>query len=379
MNDETTKPGIDTSRVLDELSRNNSSRVNTKASRQRLRVMLILLFLSPFLLGIGYATFSQWQVQGQLADLELENQQLRSAQEASEAQLLSQLARLNNQLGDLSADTGNDEQLIARLQNELNSHLSGLNQSVDSVQRQLRQQQNRDAQWVYAEAEHMLRLADQKLKLDADVNSAIVLLSSVDAMLRDIEGRQLENSAVSILRSSIADDIRSLNAVVPVDLAGIYLRVARLADAVEQLSLVTSLRDAYQEQLQRDWQSTSTAPSGFIDSGLALLGSIFVWREWDEAPGEMLPPQEEYFVKQNLRLLMEQAQLSLLMQQELLFRESLGRGKDWLSKYQLNETEQGRIMLTEIDQLMLLRLHTVVPDIAMSLRLLRQLNMDLEI
>ena len=374
MNDENIKPGIDTSRVLDELSRNNSSRVNTKASRQRLRVMLILLFLSPFFLGIGYATFGQWQVQSQLADLALENRQLRSAQEASEAQLLSQLARLNNQLGDLSADNGDDEQLIARLQNELSSQLSGLNQSVDSVQRQMRQQQNRAEQWVYAEAEYMLRLADQKLKLEADVNSAIGLLSSVDAMLRDIESRQLENPAVSILRSSIADDIRGLNAVVPVDLAGTYLRVARLADAVEQLSLVTSLRDAYQEQLQRNWQSTSTAPSGFIDSGLALLGSIFVWREWDEAPGEMLPPQEEYFVKQNLRLLMEQAQLALLMQQELLFRESLGRGKDWLSKYQLNETEQGRIMLMEIDQLMLLRLHTQVPDISMSLRLLSQLS-----
>ncbi len=373
MNDDNSvRPPIDTSKVLDELSRNNSARVSTKVKRQRLRVLLVLVLISPIVMGIAYTTYNQWRVQSVTAALQVENQQLSEAQQKAEAQFLSLFDRINNQLGDLTAEEGVDEQVVATLQQDFSRRIDIISDSVGVVQRQLAAAQTRDEQWLYAEAEHLLRLANQKLQLEADSNSAAMLVSSADALLRDVQ-----HAPVLALRQSLTEDLRALRAVNEPDIAGAYLRIAALAEAVEELSLVSSLRHAYQEQLGGDTQNAAAASPlerDLLDSGLALLGSIFVWREWEQTPAELLPPQQDYYIKQNLRLLLEQSQLALLMRQESLFHETLQRSQTWLAQYQLGDSVQGRVMLQEIEKLMLMKLQPGVPDISASLRMVQQLN-----
>ncbi len=374
MNDDNSaRPPIDTSKVLDELSRSNSTKVSSKVKRQRLRVLLVLVLISPILMGIAWTTYNQWRTQSIAAELQLENQRLSAAQQNAEAQFLSLINRMNNQLGDLTAEEGVDEQVVVTLQQDFSRRLDIIRDSVGVVQRQLAAAQTRDEQWLYAEAEHLLRLANQKLQLERDSNSAAMLVSSADALLRDIQ-----HTPVLALRQNLAEDLRALRAVTEPDIAGAYVRIAALAEAVEELSLVSSLRDAYQAQLANSSVTASAVPSapalenGVLDAGLALLGSIFVWREWEQAPAEMLPPQQDYYIKQNLRLLLEQSQLALLMRQESLFHETLRRSQAWLNQYQLEDSVQGRVMLQEIEKLMLMKLQAEVPDISASLRMLQQ-------
>jgi uroporphyrin-3 C-methyltransferase len=372
MNDDNpARPPLDTSKVLDELSRNNSARVSTKVKRQRLRVLLVLVLITPFLMGIVYTTYNQWRTQNTTIALQQENKRLTEAQQNAEAQFLSLINRINNQLGDLTADEGIDEQMVITLQQDFSRRIDIIRESVGVVQRQLAATRTRDEQWLYAEAEHLLRLANQKLQLETDSSSAAILVSSADALLRDIQ-----HAPVLALRQNLAEDLRALHAVTEPDVAGAYLRIAALAEAVEELSLVSSLREAYQEQLGSRGAagSATSAETGVLDAGLALLGSIFVWREWEQAPAEMLPPQQDYYIKQNLRLLLEQSQLALLMGQESLFHETLQRSQAWLSQYQLHDSAQGRAMLQEIETLMLMKLQPEVPDISASLRMLRQLG-----
>lgn len=379
MNDDNpVRPPIDTSKVLDELSRNNSARVSTKVKRQRLRVLLVLVLISPIVMGVGYMTYNQWRTQNITAALQQENQRLSEAQQKAEAQFLSLINRINNQLGDLTAEEGIDEQVVLTLQQDLSRRIDIIRDSVGVVQRQLAATQTRDEQWLYAEAEHLLRLANQKLQLEDDSNSAAILVSSADALLHDIQ-----HAPVLVLRQSLAEDLRALRVVTEPDIAGAYLRIAALAEAVEELSLVSSLRNAYQEQIGSNltssptFSATSSAPAvdrTVLESGLALLGSIFVWREWEQTPAEMLPPQQDYYIKQNLRLLLEQSQLALLMRQESLFHETLQRSQAWLAQYQLGDSVQGRVMRQEIEKLMLMKLRPDIPDISASLRLVRQLE-----
>jgi len=372
MNDDNSaRPPIDTSKVLDELSRNNSARVSTKVKRQRLRVLLVLVLITPIVMGIVYTTYNQWRTHNTTVALQQENQRLSEAQQNAEAQFLSLINRINNQLGDLRAEEGVDEQLVNTLQQDFSRRLDIIRDSVGVVQRQLASAQTRDQQWLYAEAEHLLRLANQKLQLETDSNSAAMLVSSADTLLREIE-----HPAVLALRQSLAEDLRALRAVTEPDIAGAYLSIAALADSVEKLSLVSSLRDAYQEQIGSDGAATPTSATssenGVLNAGLALLGSIFVWREWEQPPAETLLPQQDYYIKQNLRLLLEQSQLALLMGQESLFHETLQRSQVWLSQYQLNDSVPGRAMLQEIEKLMLMKLQPEIPDISASLRMLQQ-------
>jgi uroporphyrin-III C-methyltransferase len=266
---------------------------------------------------------------------------------------------------------------VLNLEQDFSRSLDVIRDSVGVVQRQLAAAQARDEQWLYAEAEHLLRLANQKLQLEKDSNSAALLVSSADALLRDIQ-----QAPVLALRQNLAEDLRALRAVAEPDIAGAYMRIAALSDAVEGLSLVSSLRDAYEAQLANSATaasvtgSVSSAENGVLDAGLALLGSIFVWREWDQTPAEMLPPQQDYYIKQNLRLLLEQSQLALLMRQESLFHDTLRRSQTWLSQYQLEDSVQGRMMWQEIDKLMLMKLQPELPDISASLRLLQQAGSD---
>ena len=378
MNDDNSvKSPIDTSKVLDELSRSNSTRVNSKFRRQRLRVLVVLVLISPILMGIVWTTWNQWRIQSTTAALQVENERLSAAQQNAEVQFLSLINRINNQIGDLTAEEGVDEQLVLTLEQDFSRSLDVIRDSVDMVQRQLAAVQTRDEQWLYAEAEHLLRLANQKLQLEKDSNSAALLVSSADALLRDIQ-----QAPVLALRQILAEDLRALRAVAEPDIAGAYMRIAALSDAVEGLSLVSSLRDAYEAQLGNSATaasvtgSVSSAENGVLDAGLALLGSIFVWREWDQTPAEMLPPQQDYYIKQNLRLLLEQSQLALLMRQESLFHDTLRRSQTWLSQYQLEDSVQGRMMWQEIDKLMLMKLQPELPDISASLRLLQQAGSD---
>jgi uroporphyrin-III C-methyltransferase len=378
MNDDNSvKSPIDTSKVLDELSRSNSTRVNSKFRRQRLRVLVVLVLISPILMGIVWSTWNQWRIQSTTAALQVENERLSAAQQNAEVQFLSLINRINNQIGDLTAEEGVDEQLVLTLEQDFSRSLDVIRDSVDMVQRQLAAVQTRDEQWLYAEAEHLLRLANQKLQLEKDSNSAALLVSSADALLRDIQ-----QAPVLALRQILAEDLRALRAVAEPDIAGAYMRIAALSDAIEELSLVSSLRDAYEAQLGNSATaasvtgSVSSAENGVLDAGLALLGSIFVWREWDQTPAEMLPPQQDYYIKQNLRLLLEQSQLALLMREESLFHDTLRRSQAWLSQYQLEDSVQGRMMWQEIDKLMLMKLQPELPDISASLRLLQQAGSD---
>jgi uroporphyrin-III C-methyltransferase len=360
----------DTPRILDELSRSSfaqsSAKTSAKLRRQRLRVVLILLVLSPLVLGISYTAYNQWRVQSALTELRSENEQLRTAQQNAEAQLFGLVTRLNNQLGELAAVSGNEEELALRLRQDLEMQLAVYQEDLTATRRQIGSLQNRDAQWLFAETEYLLRLASRKLQMERDPASALQLVGQVLALLRD-----MEEPAVSALKQNLSADQRMLAAVQLPDLAGLHRRLSLLEEAVQSLSLVTSLRDSYQEQLSQ--RVEQPADSGWVESGLSLLRSIFVWRQWEEAPGDMLPPQQEYYLKETLQLLLEQARLALMTGQETVYRDSLQRAENLLSRVQLQDSEHGRSMLRELFALSQEKLRADVPDISASLRMARQL------
>ena len=80
--------------------------------------------------------------------------------------------------------------------------------------------------WSRAEAMFLLELAQRRLALDRDVETAIVALESADARLAS-----LRDQAVAPVRQQIARELQALRAVRQPDTTGI---LARLASAEEQ-------------------------------------------------------------------------------------------------------------------------------------------------
>ena len=357
-------PRIDTPRVLDELSRSNAAphlpRARSRSSGLR-RFLIIMLVLVPVLLAIFWLVYEQLRVLSLIETLQTENMALQqnapaTAPAAVPDELLATLA---------------DRQSLEALRTSLETRIAALASSTASVEQRLEAEPTqRDVQeWLWTEAEYLLRLANQKLTLQGDADSALLILSTVDEMLRDSG-----DATVLGVRDALAGEMLALRNLEYVDVPGLYVRMNNLLPLIDQLSLRNTLVQNYSEQLAAQQGATLSADTGFGVRALELLGSIFVWQEWDVAPEALLPPQQEATLKQNLRLMLEQAQLALLMAEQEVYRSSLEKGRDWMTRYFAIDAGAGRTLGQELESLAAATVATSRPDISGSLALLQQAN-----
>lgn len=357
-------PRLDTPRVLDELSRNNAAphapRGRSRSSGLR-RFFIIVILLVPVLLAIAWLVYEQYRTFAMLEALQSENSAL---QQAAGAPLANPIPE------ELLANVA-DVQALDALRVSLEARIDAVASSAASVEQRLDAEPVAEVaeEWLRTEAEYLLRLANQKLTLQGDGNSALLILSTVDDMLRD-------SGDVTMLsiRDALAGEMFALRSMDYVDVAGLYVRVNNLLPLIDQLSMRNTLVQNYSAQLAEQQVSVPAADVGLAARTLEILSSIFVWQRWDIAPEALLPPQQEGMLKQNLRMMLEQAQLALLMAEPQVYRSSLEKGRDWVSRYFAIDDGAGRTLGQEMAALAAVSVAQQRPDISGSLALLQQAN-----
>lgn len=357
-------PRLDTPRVLDELSRSNAAphlpRPRSRSSGLR-RFLIIMLVLVPVLLAIFWLVYEQLRVLSLIETLQTENTALRQ-----NAPAIAPAAVSDERLATLA-----DRQSLEALRASLESRIAALASSTASVEQRLEAAPTGPVvqEWLWTEAEYLLRLANQKLTLQGDGDSALLILTTVDEMLRNAD-----DPAVLGVRDALAGEMLALRSMDYVDVAGLYVRMNNLLPLIDRLSLRDSLVQNYSAQLAMQQTQAPEADAGFGARTLQLLDSIFVWQQWDVAPEALLPPQQEATLKQNLRLMLEQAQLALLMAEPEVYRSSLEKGRDWTTRYFAIDTGAGRTLGQELEALAAATVAQARPDISGSLALLQQAN-----
>lgn len=344
---------LDTPKVLDELSKQNSARSFSLRRHSGLRrFTIILVMLIPVVLFMAWLTIEQARTDTALEELRLENDTLQAA--------------LGNPV---SATPGLDPQLLDDLRLSLEARIEALSSTTAGLQSQLAVTPPEGAprDWLWTESEYLLRLANQKLQLEGDTESALLLLTTVDRMLS-----QEDDPALFPVREALAADILAVRNMEPIDVAGLYVRLNNLMPTIDGLSLRSALVQSYTAQLpgQAGSQVTTDADAGLLERGLDIIGAIFVWQRWDVAPEALLPAPQEATLKQNLRLMLEQAQLALLMSEETVYRDSLAKGSEWAARYFAIDAGAGRTLTDELRALSAERISEVRPDISGSLEAL---------
>ncbi|NKB34499.1 MAG: hypothetical protein GKR91_15510 [Pseudomonadales bacterium] len=363
----------ETPKILEELSKGSakaSSRTSRQQKKARRRFLLVLAFFVPVFGGVVYVGYQQYLLQQNISSITSENQQL-GLTVANQNSLISQL---QEQLQAPPEPVEIDDTAVREVESALNAEISQLQQQLLELQSQQTSavvQPNLD--WKLIEAEFLLRLANQKLQLEADVGSAILLLEDADTTL--VESG---NNAVFAARQSIANDLSLLRGTEIVDREGIFIRLSNLTNRIDQIDLLGSMRENFENR--RSTQSTQVdigaEPSGFIDSTYDFLSSIFVWREWEENPAAMLAPGQESTIKQSLRLMLEQAQYAMASKDTELYLRSLSSSKAWLQRYAVTETAVGLAMLEEINELSSIDISPSLPSLEGSLSSIEQLTPD---
>lgn len=233
--------------------------------------------------------------------------------------------------------------------------------------------------WLLAEAEYLLKLANQRVTIEKAPENAIALLEETDNILRDLADPDLYS-----VRQVLLKDISSLKLIDKIDQEGLYLNLFALAQQVDSLPV----QPEYASDRTQNKKTDKLDPSEFnekstesiSDSLLEKVGSSFSHFissvkgsfnvvDYNETAMAMVSPQTSRYVKQNLRLMIERAQLALLREQPLIYQSSLNQAVVWLEQY-FPRSEQRQVFIQEINTYSNKNIIRDMPQITGSLDLL---------
>ena len=222
--------------------------------------------------------------------------------------------------------------------------------------------------WLLAEAEYLMHLANQKLTLEEDISSAEAILVSADKIIEEINDPGLFE-----IRQALANEVVSLQQVSHLDYQGLYLKLNALITSLDNLKQTSFLRDNTPKQ---DTVKIEDAKPEEVSKVLAIWTSI--WkdlkqavsiRRLDQAVEPLLAPEQDYYLKQNLRLMLEQASLALIDKNTIIFRSSLKKSLTWMNRYFSQDDKQIVELQNALAELSTFKIDQTLPDISKSLRL----------
>lgn len=252
------------------------------------------------------------------------------------------------------------ESTLSELRGELDSYRSDVDETLDQVLAQLSQEQETDERdWLHAEAAYLLRLANQRLQLEGDVDGAAALLNTADARLVDAD-----NPALTSVRREIANELAALDAVPRVDRTGIYLALNA------QQERIAGLRLSQEVEERAVTSSIEQPPTGTFQRQLARFGEelkdLVVIRHHDEALETLITPEQETYLRQSLRLVLEQSQLALLKEEQELYEASLDKALGLLNSYYDTERDETQSVINRLQELKQTEVKPELPDISAS-------------
>lgn len=224
--------------------------------------------------------------------------------------------------------------------------------------------------WLVAEAEYLLRLANQRLGLEKDWQGALAILVAADNVLAETE-----NPLISSVRQLLAKELQSLRAVPAVDLTGAVARLQAVQDQINELEwmprtlpqVTAVVKDA------ADPKAAATAWDKFLSKALAGIGTIVRIREHDQVLPAPLTPDQYYYLQQNMNLMLEQAQVALVRQQDALYKQSIARTLGWLEEFSIVKNTKTAAVKETLVELSAWNVAPEFPEISGSLLELRTL------
>lgn len=252
--------------------------------------------------------------------------------------------------------------MINQARTELEQKSAEMQQALDGVFQRIGRS---STQWIVAEAEYLMRIANHRLQLEGDVATALVALETADERLHD------SGDPVWVgVREKLASEMVELKAVKALDLTGQAAKLSGLISQVEDLKLPHSGPVVAARSQEMAAKAKEFTLDSVLRDGWEGFKSLMVIRHNERPLTAMLGPEQRFFLYQNLRLQFEAARIALLRRDQQLYDSSLQRAKAWIAEFFDQEQAVTKAMQTEIDELSGLELQTELPDISGSLRLL---------
>jgi uroporphyrin-3 C-methyltransferase len=221
-----------------------------------------------------------------------------------------------------------------------------------------------------SEIEQVLLVASQQLQLAGNVQSALTALQLADAKLQRLERPQFVP-----LRRALSRDMDQLKAVPFVDVAGGSLKLDQAIAAVGALPL------AMDERLPAPAGVGATPPADeapwqrLLRDLWADVKQLVRIEVADRPAAPLVPPPQQYFLRENLRLRLLTARIALLSRDDGSFKADVAAADAWIRQYFDTRTKPVQAMQATVKQLAATPMAGEMPDLTRSLEALRVLRL----
>jgi uncharacterized protein HemX len=324
---------------------------------------LIIFLVIAVLAGVGYYFLQQLRDKQEGLGGEVKG---AVSQQISDYQ--SQLAAIQSQLAAVQTDVGNKEAHFtnsvtefSNLQNEkLDATRKDLSEEIQKLQRQLGKTRG---DWLLADAEYLLSVANQRLLLMGDINTTMEALEAADQRLRESG-----DAAAYKIREQLAKDISAMSKINAADIVGIYATLQNLESQIDSLTLLLPYAGK-DETVKPVIPDVKKDPKDLIGQ----LESMVTIRHVQQHVDEILTPEQAQFIREQLRVKLEIIKIALVQQNDVLYQASLADTQKWITSNFVKEKAAEHFTLA-LDKLTNVRIRTQFPDISLSLKMLRDIT-----
>jgi uroporphyrin-III C-methyltransferase len=331
---------------------------------------IILLLLIFGLAGAGFYFFSQ----------------LRDKQEGLGGEVKSQLTR---QINDYQAQLTAIQSQMAALQSELAGKEDHFNKTIaefsdlhaqkteatrkelsDKVLQVQRQLGKTRGDWLIADAEYLLSVANERLHLVGDINTTREALEAADQRLRESG-----DSGTIVIREQIAKEISQLQNIKLPDIVGLFASIQALENEVTKLTLTLpySGKPLTSPGEGENSSAISEDSNDLVNSAIKELEGIVTIKRSDKPITEILTQEQAQFLREQLKVKLEILKIALVQQNDALFQASIKDIKAWVEQ-QFAKNEISQEFIGEMSRLESIKLRSQYPDISRSLKMLRDVT-----
>lgn len=260
-------------------------------------VMVALAGVSGYSLYLSHKCMSELNARPMVPDYGQEVNTLKVANERQDGDY-KKLVDLVHQTSATSAETS------GRIDN-LTRAYETMNASVAEISRKVNGRANEIAVWKVAEARFLTRLADRKLRIDQDYATAADLLAEADKLVLSLNDNRAFN-----LRSLYAKEITKLRSTPATDYEGIALRLMAMVEEIDTIKIKLEPGSLLGENSAAVSDNIADWKQNLATSFNEFTAKFIVVRSKNETENMLVHPENQLYLRENLRVLLTAASLA---------------------------------------------------------------------
>lgn len=214
-----------------------------------------------------------------------------------------------------------------------------------------------------AEAAFLVQGANDRLLVTRDTRAALAMLLAAQSLVE-----QIDDAALADVRAALTREVALLRDLAVFDIDATFARLQVLLKALPELPARGARFVSAPESVPNNETSvpaTTLAWQKFL--------SLFEFHRQGATARPPLGPDEATYLRLNLGLMLQTAELALLRHDDVVYLKSLESVRRWLDDYLDTSAPEVAAARSEIDQLLAVQFDRALPDVGASLLALRRI------